>query len=143
MRGVFYKLGVAWGDTRVQMIGNLARLSGFFLAVWAVNQGWGVTGIAYSVILAEVLSIATAGIWLQWSSISVFTLSVGGPVGILIMVFLLHLIPEAQSVSGDVTRCGIGLVLTIVGLLAGFRKRHSPWLSFGGDSAVHADQPES
>ena len=60
-----YQAGVSRGDTKPQLIGNFARLSGIIIGVILLRRGYGLEGLAYSVAAGELVALAALALWLE------------------------------------------------------------------------------
>ena len=64
-----YEASIAVGQTSVQFIGNIFRLSSLGIAIGFLWAGYGVEGLAWSIVLGEILGTLAATIWLQLTCI--------------------------------------------------------------------------
>ena len=60
-----YQGGVAKGNTTPQLVGNLLRLTGLPLGILALHFEMGLTGLAWSVVAAESISVLGICAWLE------------------------------------------------------------------------------
>lgn len=60
-----YQTGVSRGDTKPQLVGNFSRLSGIIFGVIFLRQGFGLEGLAYSMVLGEIVAIVALAAWLE------------------------------------------------------------------------------
>ena len=64
-----YETSIAVGQTSVQFVGNVFRLSSLGIAIAFLYAGYGVEGLAWSIVLGEILGTMAATIWLQFTCI--------------------------------------------------------------------------
>ncbi|MDA7668726.1 oligosaccharide flippase family protein [bacterium] len=60
-----YQAGVAIGDTKPQLIGNFARLSGIVVGFVLLRRGYGLEGLAYSLVVGELIALSSLALWLE------------------------------------------------------------------------------
>ena len=60
-----YQAGVSAGDTKPQLIGNFVRLSGIVVGVVLLRRGYGLDGLAYSVVAGELIALFALALWLE------------------------------------------------------------------------------
>ena len=60
-----YQAGVAIGDTKPQLIGNFARLSGIVVGIVLLRRGYGLEGLAYSLVAGELIALSSLALWLE------------------------------------------------------------------------------
>ncbi|MDB4628078.1 oligosaccharide flippase family protein [bacterium] len=109
-----YQAGVSSGDTKPQLLGNFARLSGIVVGVVMLRSGYGLSGLAYSLVAGELISLFTLALWLE-----VFCIARG-----------------RWLVVWMVTIVGMSLVMQVLGnkMLGGLE----PWSRFAVSIAVIA-----
>ena len=124
-RGLVYQLGVARGDTRVQLVGNLARLSGIGFAIFALQQGFGVNGLAISVLIAEACSLFVSGVFLGWTAAPVTRIIISGTLGILSVFLVAYCINIGIGRWEPGIRIMLGLSVGLASLLIFYRLKAS------------------
>lgn len=63
-RSLTYAASTGMGTTTTVLVGNIARLTGIVLALIAASLQLGLMGLAYSVLIAEVIASTIASVWL-------------------------------------------------------------------------------
>ncbi len=63
-RSLTYAASTGMGTTTTVLVGNIARLTGVVLALIAASLQLGLVGLAYSVLIAEVIASTISGAWL-------------------------------------------------------------------------------
>ena len=111
-----YEASIAAGKTSVQFVGNTFRLSALGIAIALLWAGKGVEGLAWAIVVGELLSTIASVIWLQitcirraWIILVALTLT-------LAMAFLIRTV---LNLIGDLSNLQSLLVLTVLYICIG------------------------
>ena len=114
-----YQAGLAKGINTPQLVGNLFRLSGFLTGLWMVYLGKGLSGLALSVVLGELISMSGVVLWIRYraiTSVRGILLSIGT---VLLIAFMAHMAKQQLPALGNITMVSIGILVSLVVLGAG------------------------
>lgn len=64
-----YETSIATGKTSVQVVGNTFRLSSLGIAIAFLSAGYGVEGLAWTIVLGEIFGSIASAVWLQFTGI--------------------------------------------------------------------------
>ena len=111
-----YETSIAVGQTSVQFIGNVFRLSSLGIAIGLLWAGYGVEGLAWSIVLGEILGTMAATIWLQITCIRRAWIVIVALIGTLAIALLVRTVRE---LVGDLSNLQSILTLAVMYICIG------------------------
>jgi|GEM_PF-6901536 len=115
-RSFCYETSIAVGQTSVVFIGNIFRLSSLGIAIGFLWAGYGVEGLAWSIVLGEILGTIAATVWLQYTCIRRSWIVIVALVGTLAMALLVQTVRELM---GDLSNLQSILTLAVMYICIG------------------------
>lgn len=109
-----YETSIAMGKTSVQFVGNTFRLSSLGIAIAFLYNGYGVEGLAWSIVLGEILSTIAATVWIQFTCIRKAWVTLVALIGTLGIAFVFRTIQTSMEDLSNLQR-----ILILGGVYAG------------------------
>lgn len=109
-----YETSIAMGKTSVQFVGNTFRLSSLGIAIAFLYNGYGVEGLAWSIVLGEILSTIAATVWIQFTCIRKAWVTLVALIGTLGIAFVFRTIQISMEDLSNLQR-----ILILGGVYAG------------------------